>query len=68
VGGFVTLLAFAGFGPVDWADVAVLAPATITGGYLGARLARRLPAPVLRTLIVAFAAVVGVVLLVRALR
>jgi uncharacterized membrane protein YfcA len=66
--GLVTVVAFAVFGPVNWADVAVLAPATVTGGYLGARLARRLPAPVLRGLIVTFAAVVGVVLLVRALR
>jgi uncharacterized protein len=64
--GLITLLVFAIFGPVDWADVAVLAPATVTGGYVGARLARRLPAPVLRGLIVAFAGVVGVVLLVRA--
>ena len=66
--GLVTVVAFAVFGPVDWADVAVLAPATVTGGYLGARLARRLPAPVLRGVIVTFAAVVGVILLVRALR
>jgi uncharacterized membrane protein YfcA len=66
--GFITVLVFGVFGPVDWADVAVLAPATVTGGYLGARLARRLPAPVLRALIVTFAAVVGAVLLVKALR
>jgi uncharacterized protein len=66
--GLVTVVVFALFGPVDWVDVAILAPATITGGYLGARLARRLPAPLLRGLIVAFAVVVGVVLLVRAMR
>jgi uncharacterized membrane protein YfcA len=64
--GFITLAVFALFGPVDWVDVAILAPATVTGGYAGARLARRLPAPVLRALIVTFAGVVGVVLLVRA--
>jgi uncharacterized membrane protein YfcA len=64
--GLITLLVFALFGPVDWVDVAILAPATVTGGYAGARLARRLPAPVLRGLIVTFAGVVGVVLLVRA--
>jgi uncharacterized membrane protein YfcA len=46
--------------------VAILAPATVTGGYLGARLARRLPARVLRAVIVTFAGVIGVVLLVRA--
>jgi uncharacterized protein len=66
--GFITLLVFALFGPVDWVDVAILAPATVTGGYAGARVARRLPAPVLRAVIVAFAGVVGVVLLVRAFR
>jgi uncharacterized membrane protein YfcA len=66
--GLVTVLVFALFGPVDWADVAILAPATVTGGYVGARLARRLPAPVLRGLIVAFAGVVGTVLLVKAYR
>jgi uncharacterized membrane protein YfcA len=64
--GLVTVLVFGVFGPVDWADVAVLAPATITGGYVGARVARRLPARVLKALIVTFAGVVGVVLLVRA--
>ena len=66
--GFITVLVFAVFGPVNWADVAVLAPATVIGGYGGARLARRLPPPVLRGVIVAFAGVVGVVLLLRALR
>jgi uncharacterized membrane protein YfcA len=66
--GVVTLLVYALFGPVHWADVAILAPATVTGGYAGAHLARRLPAPVLRGLIVAFAGVVGTVLLVKAYR
>jgi len=59
---------FAVIGEVDWAAVAVLAPATLAGGYLGALLARRLPAPVLRALIVVFGLVVGGYLLVRALR
>ena len=61
--GLVTVVVFALFGPVDWAAVAVLAPATIVGGYVGARLARRLPTGVLRSLIVAFGTVVGLVLL-----
>jgi uncharacterized membrane protein YfcA len=64
--GLVTVVAFGLFGPVNWVDVAVLAPATVTGGYLGARIARRLPAAVLRALIVTLGAVVGLVLLVRA--
>jgi uncharacterized membrane protein YfcA len=66
--GLVTVIAFGVFGPVDWLSVAVVAPASLIGGYAGARLARRLPGPVLRVVIVSFAVVVGVVLLVRAFR
>lgn len=64
--GLVTVLAFAVFGPVHWLAVGILAPATVLGGYLGARIARQLPCRVLRTLVVAFGAVVGVILLLRA--
>lgn len=64
--GVVTLLAFAAFGPVQWLAVLVLAPATVAGGYAGARLARRLPDHLLKGLIVAFGTLVGLVLLVRA--
>lgn len=65
--GLVTVVAFALYFPVDWADVALLAPATMVGGYLGARLARRLPPLVLRAVIVTLGLVVGVVLLIKAL-
>ena len=65
--GLVTLLVFALFGPVNWAAVAVLTPATLIGGYVGARVARRLPGRVLRAVIVTFGTVIGVVLLIRAL-
>jgi uncharacterized protein len=64
--GVATVVAFAIFGPVDWAAVAVLIPATVVGGYAGARLARRLPATTLRIAIVTVGVVVGVVLLLRA--
>jgi uncharacterized protein len=64
--GLVTVVVFAVFGPVDWPAVVILAPATVVGGYAGARLARRLPAAVLRGLIVAFGTVIGLVLLWRA--
>lgn len=64
--GLGTVLAFALFGPVDWQAVAVLAPATLVGGYAGARLARRLPARALRATIVVIGTVVAVVLFVRA--
>jgi uncharacterized protein len=64
--GLGTVVAFAIFGPVDWAAVAVVAPATLIGGYVGARVARRLPSGVLRAVIVTVGVLVGVVLLVRA--
>lgn len=66
VGG-VTVIVFALFGPVDWVAVAVIIPATMLGGYGGARLVRRLPSAVLRAVIITLGTVVGVVLLVRAL-
>lgn len=58
----VALVAFALFGPVDWLLVAIAAPASLLGGYLGARVARRLPVRALRTLIVVFGLTVGVAL------
>jgi uncharacterized membrane protein YfcA len=65
--GIANVAVFALFGPVSWPSVAVLAPATIAGGYFGAQFARRLPAAVLRWTVVAFGVIVGVVLLFRAL-
>jgi uncharacterized membrane protein YfcA len=65
--GMVTVVAFAVFGQIDWAAVAVLAPTTLIGGYLGARLARRLPSAVLRATIVVFGLAVGTYLLIRVL-
>jgi uncharacterized membrane protein YfcA len=67
LGGLVTVVAFSVFGPVDWADVLVVAPTAMVGGYVGARLARKLPSAVLKWLIVAFGTGVGLVLLYRAL-
>lgn len=63
--GVGTVLVFAVFGPVDWLAVAVVAPASLIGGYTGARLARRLPARVLRAVIVMFGVAVSVALLLR---
>ncbi|MGC4889312.1 sulfite exporter TauE/SafE family protein [Micromonospora sp. DT227] len=65
--GLTTLVIFALFGPVQWVAVAVVAPATVVGGYAGARLARRLPAVVLKTVIVLFGTTIGLYLLWRAL-
>ncbi|MET7879516.1 sulfite exporter TauE/SafE family protein [Micromonospora profundi] len=65
--GLTTLVVFALFGPLNWAAVAVVAPATLIGGYAGARLVRRLPPVVLKTLIVVFGTTIGFYLLWRAL-
>jgi len=66
--GLVTVIVFAVFAPIHWGAVLVVAPATVVGGYAGARLARRLPAKVLKVLIVSFGALIGLVLLWRAFR
>ncbi|MDG4788999.1 sulfite exporter TauE/SafE family protein [Micromonospora sp. WMMD1102] len=63
--GLTTVAAFTVFGPVNWAAVAVVAPATIIGGYAGARLVRRLPPEVLKTVIVLFGTAIGLLLLYR---
>lgn len=64
--GSANVAVFVLFGPVSWLSVAVLAPATIAGGYFGAALARRLPTAILRWTVVAFGVTVGIVLLGRA--
>ena len=51
---FFALVVYAAFAPVVWDAVGVLAVASLAGGYVGARLARRLPAACLRWGIVAF--------------
>lgn len=61
----VALAAFAVFGPVDWTAVAIVAPASLIGGYVGGRLARRLSPDVLRSTIVVFGVVVAVWLALR---
>lgn len=62
----VTVFVFGVFGPVDWAAVAVVAPASLLGGFAGARAARRLNDRVLRWCVVGFGLVVAVLLFVRA--
>ncbi|MBF9128163.1 sulfite exporter TauE/SafE family protein [Plantactinospora sp. S1510] len=65
--GLTTTAVFAAFGPVDWTAVALVAPATIGGGYGGAWLVRRLPPTVLKSVIVVFGTAIGLLLLYRAL-
>ncbi|WP_448607792.1 sulfite exporter TauE/SafE family protein [Geodermatophilus sp. URMC 60] len=61
----VTVVVFGLFGPVDWQVVAVAAPASLLGGFLGARIATRIPATPLRVFIVAFGIAVSVYLFTR---
>ncbi len=59
----VTVVIFAIGAPVDWLAVALLAPTTLVGGFLGAKLARRLPENVLRWVVVLLGLAVGIALL-----
>jgi uncharacterized membrane protein YfcA len=65
VSGLTSAVVFGLFGPVHWGAVALLAPATILGGYLGAALARKIPIPALRAGVVVFGAGVAGWLLIR---
>jgi uncharacterized membrane protein YfcA len=60
----VSAVGFALFGPIAW-DAALIVGATcLLGGVAGVRVARRLPAAVLRGVVVAYGVVVAIVLLV----
>jgi uncharacterized protein len=61
----VTLVVFGLFGPIDWLVVAVAAPASLVGGFLGARIATRIPTTPLRVFIVCFGVAVSIYLFVR---
>jgi uncharacterized membrane protein YfcA len=61
----VTLVVFGIWGPVDWLVVGVAAPASLLGGFVGARIARRIPATPLRVFIVGFGLVVSIYLFTR---
>ncbi|MCZ2857227.1 sulfite exporter TauE/SafE family protein [Blastococcus sp. VKM Ac-2987] len=61
----VTLVVFGLFGPVAWAVVAVAAPASLVGGFLGARIAGRIPVTPLRVIIVTFGVAVSIYLFAR---
>ena len=61
----VALVAFSVFAPVAWTSVAVVAPASLAGGYLGAGVARRLGATALRWTVIGFGLVVATWLALR---
>jgi hypothetical protein len=63
----VTVVIFSLFGPVQWAYVAVAAPCTLIGGYLGAHAAKRLDENVLRASVVGIGVVVSIYLFARAI-
>ncbi len=65
VANFVAAPALILLGPVDWPSVAVLAPATLVGGAIGSRVARRLNDDVLRWSVIVLGVGVAVWLLVR---
>lgn len=62
----VALVVFGVFGDVHWGVVAVAAPASLLGGFVGARIATRIPPAPLRALIVVFGVAVAVYLFLRA--
>ena len=61
----VALVAFGLFGPVEWEAVLVIAVAALAGGFLGAKVASRIPSTLLRAAVVLYGVVVSVVLLVQ---
>lgn len=60
----VSVVVFAIGAPVDWLAVTLLAPTTLVGGFLGAKLAGRLPAPALRVAVVVVGVSVAIYLFV----
>ncbi|MEU5860599.1 sulfite exporter TauE/SafE family protein [Nonomuraea sp. NPDC047529] len=61
----VSVVACSLFGPVEWQAVAVVAPASLAGGFLGTRVARLMPPDVLRGVVVTFGLGVAAVLALR---
>ena len=62
--GVVTAIGFALFGPVAWEAAAVVGARLLAGGALGVSAARRLSAPLLRGVVIAYGVTVAIVLLV----
>lgn len=61
----VTVMVFALGAPVNWAAALLIAPTTLLGGFLGARLARVLPESLLRCSVVLLGLAVAVYLVIR---
>jgi uncharacterized membrane protein YfcA len=61
----VTVVIFGIWADVAWEYVAVCAPASLIGGFLGAKVATRIPSTPLRVLIVVFGVAVSIYLFLR---
>lgn len=59
----IAAVCFLAFAPVAWQPVALMAVASLVGGYLGARLSKKIPAPALRALVIFFGVVTAARLL-----
>lgn len=60
IGSAVTFVVLALIAPVDWIAVLTLVPTTLLGGFLGGKLARKLPPALLRYTVVVIAAGVAI--------
>jgi uncharacterized membrane protein YfcA len=60
----VGAVGFAVFGPIAWDAAAIVGVTCLVGGVAGVGVARRLPAPVLRAVVIAYGVTVAIVLLV----
>jgi uncharacterized membrane protein YfcA len=60
----VSAVGFALFGPVAWDAVAIIGVMSLAGGATGVSVARRLPTPVLRGVVIVYGVAVAIVLLV----
>jgi uncharacterized protein len=60
----ISAIFFAVFAPVAWLPVLIMAAASLAGGHLGVRLARKLSNEVLRIFVIAFGVAVAIKLLV----
>ncbi|MDP3749597.1 MAG: TSUP family transporter, partial [Phenylobacterium sp.] len=62
----IAVLCFAAAGSVSWRESLIVMGGGVVGGYIGARVGWRLPAPVLRALILTITIITTVVFFVRA--
>ncbi|MDX6677770.1 MAG: uncharacterized protein QOE31_1822 [Solirubrobacteraceae bacterium] len=59
----VSAVGFVAFGPVAWDAALIVGAACLFGGVAGARVAQRLPAPLLRGLVIAFGVAVAIAIM-----